>query len=171
MLFQLGQLFAMEKADSLCAGSIYFRDNLDPTLDTECLLVLAEEFEGDLDGIPAKARKAGYHVEGLDTDTIADCLRWARQLDPKSGPLLELESFIYYWRYDAFLPRPGAPAPPSPAVAISSLDREFYDGLGHENNSNPCRMQSCERGAIQYSVFCRVHHFENIQQRACPFID
>ncbi|MFZ6686766.1 DUF7716 domain-containing protein [Undibacterium sp. SXout11W] len=171
MLLQLRQLFARVKAENMCAGWIYFRENLDPTLDTECLLVMDDDFEDDFDGIPSKARTAGFGIEGLDTSTIEDCLRWAKHLEPKSGPALELESFVYYWRFDAFLPRPGAPAPPPPDVAMMNFDRKFYDELGEENISNPCRIQDCGRGAIQYSVFCRVHHFESIRKKPCPFSD
>jgi hypothetical protein len=49
------------------------------------------------------------------------------------------------------------------------LDREFYKALGEEDPSRPCKMDSCQRGAIKNSVLCKRHHFEMIQHRDCPF--
>lgn len=51
------------------------------------------------------------------------------------------------------------------------FDRDFYDQLGPELSDATCRVQSCTRGRIQYSVFCKVHHFEQIRARPCPFTD
>jgi hypothetical protein len=48
-------------------------------------------------------------------------------------------------------------------------DREFYEVLGRERPSIPCRTEGCTRGAIQFSVLCRVHHFESVKKRPCPF--
>jgi hypothetical protein len=49
------------------------------------------------------------------------------------------------------------------------LDREFYDRLGTEDSSRPCKRDGCPRGAIVNSVLCKRHHFEMIQRRDCPF--
>ncbi len=43
------------------------------------------------------------------------------------------------------------------------LDREFFDALGEEMPGEPCRSEGYGRGAIQQSVFCRVHHYEMIK--------
>ena len=48
-------------------------------------------------------------------------------------------------------------------------DRQFYDCLGPEDVSSPCRKEGCSRGSLLRSVFCRRHHFEMIQKRDCPF--
>jgi hypothetical protein len=48
-------------------------------------------------------------------------------------------------------------------------DRIFYDSLGDERADFPCRHGGCQRGAVQFSVFCRPHHFESLTKRACPF--
>jgi hypothetical protein len=48
-------------------------------------------------------------------------------------------------------------------------DREFYEQLGPEDSSRPCQKESCQRGAVQYSIFCKRHHFEMIARRDCPF--
>ncbi|MDE2434590.1 MAG: hypothetical protein KGN37_17310 [Burkholderiales bacterium] len=50
-----------------------------------------------------------------------------------------------------------------------AMDRKFYDQLGPERQDVHCKAEGCSRGAIQYSVFCRSHHFENIRRRTCPF--
>ncbi|EDY16489.1 hypothetical protein CfE428DRAFT_6020 [Chthoniobacter flavus Ellin428] len=49
------------------------------------------------------------------------------------------------------------------------LDRQFYDSLGDERPDLPCRHEGCPRGSIQFSVFCRPHHFESLYRRPCPF--
>ena len=51
------------------------------------------------------------------------------------------------------------------------LDRKFYNQLGPERATVPCRHVGCQKGAISNSVFCRVHHFENVLRRPCPFND
>jgi hypothetical protein len=54
------------------------------------------------------------------------------------------------------------------ADAARERGRAFYDMLGEER-SVPCRHEGCKRGAITHSVFCRVHHYEAIWARPCPF--
>ena len=56
------------------------------------------------------------------------------------------------------------------AATLASF-RIFYDRLGPERPEVPCHHPACKRGAIVNSTFCRVHHFEMIYQRACPFQD
>jgi hypothetical protein len=51
-----------------------------------------------------------------------------------------------------------------------AVGRQFYDGLGAERSSIRCRHIECGRGAIEQSVFCRIHHFENVLRRPCPFV-
>jgi len=48
-------------------------------------------------------------------------------------------------------------------------DRSFYEILGTELQDLTCRFPGCTRGHIQHSVLCRVHHFEQIRGRKCPF--
>jgi hypothetical protein len=82
-----------------------------------------------------------------------------------------LEVLIYYYRFDAFLPRPGAPDPPTGPQAMVAVDRKFYDSLGSERSDVACAAAGCTRGAITLSVLCKVHHFEQIKRRPCPFSD
>ena len=49
------------------------------------------------------------------------------------------------------------------------LDREFYERLGSEDSSRPCKHDGCSKGAIPNSVMCKRHHFEMIHRRDCPF--
>ncbi len=48
-------------------------------------------------------------------------------------------------------------------------DRAFFDGLGDERSEPPCAAPGCGHGAISLSVFCRIHHFEMVKHKACPF--
>jgi len=48
-------------------------------------------------------------------------------------------------------------------------DRQFYEQLGPEDLSRPCKKAGCQRGAIRNSVLCKRHHFEMIERRDCPF--
>jgi hypothetical protein len=150
---------------SLELGWLYLPSSDPPTLDTQCLLVSdAEESE-------AVAKEMGFPHEGLDTSTIEDTTLRASQLKQNPSDELLLESFIYYWRFDAWLPEIGAPEPPPWEETKKKLDREFYELLGAERQNVPCKKEGCSRGAITSSVFCRVHHFEMIKKEGCPFND
>lgn len=170
MILRLGDVFSRLRADQLGYGWIYLRDGANPTLHTECFL-LTDDNDDSEGGVPSEARLAGFPVEGLDTDTIRDCLEWTEELTEHQNSATDLESFIYYWRFDAFLPWLGAPDPDLAEAGIRNLEREFYDSLGPENDANPCRSPGCARGAIQYSVLCRSHHFESIRKTSCLFND
>jgi hypothetical protein len=56
-------------------------------------------------------------------------------------------------------------------ASVLQDDRAFYVGLGAERPGVPCRHAGCSRGAVEYSVLCRVHHFESIRGRPSPFDD
>ena len=112
--------------------------------------------------------QAGYR-ETLDLQTISDVVMWADRLSGKPNDAVRLESFVYYCRHDAFLPAIGAGDPPPASAVIHQLDLEFYNVLGTENDTKACRKDGCSRGTVQFSVFCRVHHFENIRNKPCPF--
>ena len=84
-------------AGKLERGWLFLASSETPTLDTPCLLVDA----GADDDLEAIAAENGFTEEGLDTDTIEDTAKCAREFsDPPSDELL-LESFVYYWRFDA----------------------------------------------------------------------
>lgn len=48
-------------------------------------------------------------------------------------------------------------------------DWSFYNSLGDEDLSRPCKHEGCKRGAIQFGVLCKRHHFEMLHERDCPF--
>jgi hypothetical protein len=56
-------------------------------------------------------------------------------------------------------------------AALVQLDRNFYLSLGAESETSLCSTPNCGRGRVFLSVSCRVHHFENIFNRPCPFLD
>jgi hypothetical protein len=152
-------------AGKLEQGWLFLASSETPTPDTPCLLVAA----GADDDLEAIAAECGFPQEGLDTDTIEDTTKCARRFSNPPTDELLLESFVYYWRFDAWLPSPGAPDPPPWEEAKKLRDRAFFEALGEERREVPCRSEGCTRGAISQSVFCRVHHFEMIKKEPCPF--
>lgn len=139
------------------------------TLDTEAFLINPEfDEQTDEPVLPDGLAQRGLR-EALDTQTISDCVQWADGLAGRPDDAVRLESFLYYYRFDAFLPKIGAPDPPPFEETRRRLDLEFYDRLGPEEASRPCKRDGCGRGSVQHSVLCRRHHFEMIQHRDCPF--
>lgn len=153
-------------AGELEDGWLYLPSSDNPGLDTVCALVTADD--GDSVSV---ASALGFPYEGLDTPTIEDTANAARQFQDAPADELLLESFVYYWRFDAWLPEPGAPEPPPWAETKLRLDREFFDGLGTERPEVACKAEGCSKGAVQYSVLCRTHHFEMIRKEPCPFVE
>ena len=110
-------------------------------------------------------------ISTLDGGTLQDIYECALRLEEPLSDDTLFEAFIFYYRFDAFLPNIGAANPPSTEVVIRNMDREFYDLLGDESKSTKCKHTTCDRGTVRLSVFCRIHHFESIQQKTCPFDD
>jgi hypothetical protein len=139
------------------------------TPDTEAYLVNPEFESGKDDPIwPDFIVQKGFR-ETLDTQTILDCVRWADRLAGHPDADARFQSFIYYVRFDAFLPKIGAPDPPPWDETQRALDLKFYEQLGPEDLARPCRHDGCSRGAVRFSVLCKRHHFEMINHRQCPF--
>jgi hypothetical protein len=148
-------------------GWLYLPNEDDPDLETPCLLI---DLDSDEDPL-IKASELGFTQEGLDTETIVGTCHAASQFKKNPSDELLLESFIYYWRFDAWLPKPGAPKPLTGEEAQLRDERNFYVSLGEERADVICKTDDCQRGAVKYSVFCRVHHFEMIRKLPCPFWD
>lgn len=55
--------------------------------------------------------------------------------------------------------------------ATRFANRKFYDSLGPEQGGVRCQHAGCSRGSVRFSLFCRVHHYENVRHRPCPFTD
>ncbi|QYF94898.1 hypothetical protein KY495_06880 [Massilia sp. PAMC28688] len=153
-------------AGTLEGGWLFLPSSENPGLDTVCVLVTS-----DGEDSASIASALGFPQEGLDTSTIEDTASTARQFQDAPSDELLLESFVYYWRFDAWLPEPGASEPPPWEETKLRLDREFFDDLGAERHDVACKAEGCSKGAVQYSVLCRIHHFEMIRKEPCPFIE
>jgi hypothetical protein len=161
------QLIKLARERRLPRGWLHLPDP-DPRASVECLFLDATL---DLDDAEAVAAAEGFPYPGLETQTLEDTISWAEQMFGSPSDADLVDSFIYYWRFDAFLPQRNAPDPPPPHVTAARLDLEFIDALGQERPDEPCRHPGCERGAIRWSVLCRRHHFESIQRRPWPLAD
>jgi hypothetical protein len=165
----LGKIMQDALGKELEGGWIYHSTSFPFSASTLCLIISDDDVDYDEDDLPVPAREMGFTTAGLDTSTIEGTAQWCKQFaDPPSVDLL-VESYNYYWRWDAFLPKPGAPDPPSADETQRQLDLEFFNCLGEERADVPCREPGCARGAVRLSAFCRTHHFENTKKRPCPF--
>jgi hypothetical protein len=167
----LGQALRRAAGRTLPQGWLYLADVAPLTPETFCVVLDDEDKDMDSDGKPIEAIRTSFPFEGLNTQLMEDTAEAARRFDDTPSDELLIESFEYYRRFDAFLPKPGAPAPPPWAETQLKLDRDFYELLGSERPDQPCRRDGCTRGAISQSVLCRSHHFESIKGRACPFAE
>jgi hypothetical protein len=127
-----------------------------------------EREEKDAEEIPLVAKQKNLH-ETLDAGTIEQIVDWADRLAGRADDSARLDVFRYYFEFDAFPEKLGAPPPPPADEITRRLDREFYDSLGVERTSTKCRHEGCDRGTTKFSVFCRIHHFEKVKKKPCPF--
>ncbi|MBM7074677.1 hypothetical protein JQC92_22145 [Shewanella sp. 202IG2-18] len=104
----------------------------------------------------------------LDNQTIESIVASADTISSKVSIELLIEAFNYYYKHDAFLPESGF-KPLEGNEYQRKLDLDFYNLLGQESSTIECVRKECLRGKISGSVFCRVHHFEMVQNKACPF--
>lgn len=127
-----------------------------------------DESEVDEDDFPIIAKQNGL-VGALDCSIIEAIVQVAKRdiQDPPSDGLL-FKAFLYYFNYDAFLPERGH-KPPSTEQIVHDSDLQFYDQLGSESADSKCKRDGCDRGKIEMSSLCRVHHFEMIKKKECPF--
>lgn len=49
------------------------------------------------------------------------------------------------------------------------MRRNFYDSFGPEDSSRPCRHEGCKRGSVKVCSFCRIHAYESLFEKPCPF--
>ncbi len=111
-------------------GWLYLPEGTILTPDKPCVLV-------DDDEARVTLARDGFTRERLETRTLEQTTDCARSLhDPPSDELL-VESFRYFLDFDAFLPYPGAPAPPPDGSGLR-LDGEFCDRLGPERADQRC---------------------------------
>lgn len=165
----LAEILRDAREGAIIDGWIYHSTEFPFGASSPCLIVTGDDLEYDDDDLPLVAKELGFTTEGLEGGSIESTATWCEQfLDPPSDDLL-VESYNYYWRWDAFLPEPGAPDPPSAKESQRRIDLEFYSSLGEERSEVRCREVGCNRGAVRLSVLCRKHHFENVMRRPCLF--
>jgi hypothetical protein len=156
--------------DDLEEGWLYLPKEVLWQLDTPGVILNVdgmEDAELDDDGEPVVVKRHNL-ASTLDNQTIEDIVRSFRNLeDPPSDDGL-LEAFTYYYDHDAFLPRRGFVPLPAEEAKIRR-DRDFYDSLGDESTKERCKHQGCNRGKVNLSLYCRIHHFEMVEIRPCPF--
>jgi hypothetical protein len=143
------------------------------TIDTQGIVVdidSLDESEVNENEMPIVTEEKSLIIT-LDGGTLKSINVCASQLENPPSDRTLLEAFIYYYRFDAFLPELGAADPPQTEVVIHNIDRQFYNSIGEESLNNKCKQNGCDRGIVNFSVFCRVHHFESIKEKPCPFDD
>jgi len=153
-------------------GWLYLPENEDWNFNTLGQIINVDDLEYDKvdeDDEPLIAQEKKL-IPTLDSDTIESIASFAKGLGYEFTEELLFESFIYYYNYDAFLPHQGFKPLPSEEYQ-RKIDQGFYDSLGLERKDIQCKSEVCQRGAIKGSVFCKVHHFEMIQKKPCPFTD
>jgi hypothetical protein len=102
------------------------------------------------------------HMRGVTRERVLDL--WRRLA---AGMLEEIEREPWQPGYGTLPMTPEQRAELEAAVLTSQ--RQFFDSLGPERREPRCRKPKCTRGAVQASVFCRVHQFENVTGKPCPF--
>jgi len=141
------------------------------TLETEADLGCPEFDEGSDEEItPVGFAKRGLQST-IDVQTVEECIEWADRLSGSKDSKAVLDVIRYYICFDAFPERLNSPDPPPRDEILRRIDREFCDKLGAENFTQKCRSDGCDRGAVKFSLYCRHHHFENVQKRDYPFED
>ena len=121
-----------------------------------------------------KSIRRRYEIEAwstIDKATLDASIQWADGLAGRANEVAAADIIRYYIRFDAWPETLGASDPPPAKDIRRRLDREFCERLGQEDATRLCRHESCSRGAVKLSVFCRRHHFESVRGRPGPFGD
>jgi hypothetical protein len=163
-------IFQQAKRRALPHGWLYLPADTKWSPATEGHLLDLSKEELDADETPLIAKRLKLQ-ETLDVATIEQAVDWADQLAGKADDSARLEIFTYYVKFDAFPNTLGAPDPPPVEDVINKRDRQFYDSLGAERPGTKCRHDGCNRGTTRLSVFCRIHQFEQVKKKPCPFQD
>ena len=166
----LREVFQHAKRRTLPKEWLYLPANTEWTLDTDGVFLDWESEAKDEDEIPLVAKRKNLR-ESLDDGTIEQVVDWADRLAGREDDSARLDVFRYYFRFDAFPDKLGAPDPPPADEIMRRLDRKFYDSLGTERPDAKCRHEGCSRGTTKFSIFCRVHQFEQVKKKPCPFQD
>lgn len=117
------------------------------------------------------ASALGYPKASLCTEDLEQVADGAKFLTPNPTEVQFWEAYAWYCEHDSFLPAFGAPPPPPLEESMRVLDAQFCETLGPERENTVCRHEGCGRGTVKFSVLCRKHHFESVQNRPYPFED
>lgn len=164
----LREIFQHAKRRTLAKGWLYLPADTEWTLDTDGTFLDWVSTEKDADEIPSAANRNNLR-EALDDGTIEQVVDWADRLAGREDDAARLDVFRYYFRFDTFPGELGSPDPPPADEITRRLDLKFYDSLGAERVDTKCRHEGCSRGTTKFSVFCRVHQFEQVKKKPCPF--
>jgi len=164
----LREVFQHAKCRTLPKEWLYLPADVEWTPDTDGVFLDWENEEKGADEVPLVAKQRSLR-ETLDDETIEQVVDWADRLAGREDDAARLEVVCYYFRFDAFPDSLGAPDPPHGDEIMRRLDREYYDSLGAERTDTKCRHEGCARGTTKFSVFCRVHQFEQVKKKPCPF--
>lgn len=123
-----------------------------------------EELDNDF---PILAKRNNL-TETLDAQTIEDITNAAIDIEVPISDETLVEAFNYYYKYDTFLPEKGF-IPLSQEDWRRNADLDFYSNLGDESRESKCARERCNRGSVKFSLFCRIHHFEMMKKKTCPF--
>lgn len=110
-----------------------------------------------------------YPILDFDHDNMADCNVIARSFTAFLAASLAAQG-DYFWINAEFKPYGVAHYEPPPKAFYKS-DLAFWQALGPEVGPNSCATPGCARKSIALSVMCRLHHFEMVMHRECPFPD
>jgi hypothetical protein len=155
--------------ESLLDGWLFINPDLSPEKGGQGMIIDIDALEPDqMDGDdPQIAKQLGLDVT-VESSTVEDIARAAVRLEMPLSDETLLEAFYYYLENDSFLPKKGyRPLPFEESQKQIYLD--FYNRLGEESATEKCRQEGCQRGRIRAGIFCKVHHFEMIMKRPCPF--
>jgi hypothetical protein len=53
--------------------------------------------------------------------------------------------------------------------AVNKMDLDWYNKLSPADETRKCSKPNCTGYAIRNSVMCKMHHFEMIRKKPCPF--
>ena len=148
---------------------LYIAGNMDNlNLQTPADLGIPESDEvSDAELDPPDFSERGLEVT-IDAETVDDCIKFADELAGSADNEAAATVIRYYIRFDAWPESLDAPDPPPAAELILRQNKEFMDLLGPERRKVQCKNKNCGRGAVEGSVFCRRHHFENVKRISFP---
>jgi hypothetical protein len=101
-IITLRQALRSAASSELEDGWVFVLNENEPAIDAPCLVVFDE-----FDSSPF-AESAGFSLNGLESTTLEDMAIWLTQFQERPSDELLFEAFVYYLKFDAWLPSPRA---------------------------------------------------------------